>query len=51
MSNNSSVVTKPELLKKIKDEHAKAMTGRKYVCPIPKDVKPPLEIAREQVSK
>jgi aminobenzoyl-glutamate utilization protein B len=45
------LLTKPDLLKKIKDEHAKAMTGRKYVCPIPKDVKPPLEIAREQASK
>ena len=41
------LVTKPDLLKKIKDEHAKRMTGKKYVCPIPADVKPPLEIARK----
>lgn len=45
------LITDPELLKKIKDEHAEKMTGRKYVCPIPMDVKPPLEIAREQASK
>jgi len=45
------LVTKPDLLKKVKDEHAKRMKGRKYVCPIPDDVKPPLELAREQASK
>ncbi len=45
------LVTKPDLLKKIKDEHEKRMTGKKYICPIPKDIKPPLEIAREQASK
>ncbi|MFW9787581.1 MAG: amidohydrolase [Candidatus Thorarchaeota archaeon] len=43
--------TKPDLLKKIKDEHAERMTGKKYVCPIPKEVMPPLEIAREKASK
>ncbi|MHA2234280.1 MAG: amidohydrolase [Candidatus Thorarchaeota archaeon] len=41
------LVTKPNLLKKVKDEHAELMTGKKYVCPIPDDVKPPLEIARK----
>jgi aminobenzoyl-glutamate utilization protein B len=41
------LVTKPDLLKSIKDEHSKLMTGKKYICPIPKDVKPPLEIARK----
>jgi len=45
------LITKPDLLKKVKDEHAEKMAGRKYVCPIPEDVKPPLEIAREQASK
>jgi aminobenzoyl-glutamate utilization protein B len=45
------LITKPDLLKKIKDEHVEMMTGRKYVCPIPKDVKPPIEIAKEQASK
>ena len=45
------LLTNPDLLKKIKDEHAEVMTGKKYICPIPKDVKPPLDIAREQASK
>jgi len=45
------LIIKPDLLKKIKDEHSERMTDRKYVCPIPKDVKPPLDIAREQASK
>jgi aminobenzoyl-glutamate utilization protein B len=45
------LITKPDLLKKIKAEHAEKMTGRKYICPIPKDIKPPLEIAREQASR
>jgi aminobenzoyl-glutamate utilization protein B len=45
------LITEPEILKKIKDEHAEKMKGRKYVCPIPEDIKPPLEIAREQASK
>jgi len=45
------LITNSELLKKIKNEHAKKMTGKKYICPIPKDIKPPLEIAREQASK
>jgi aminobenzoyl-glutamate utilization protein B len=45
------LITKPEVLKKIKDEYAERMKGRKYVCPIPEEIKPPLEIAREQASK
>ena len=45
------LVTKPDLLKKVTDEHNKRMTGKKYVCPISKDIKPPLDIAREQASK
>ncbi len=45
------LIIKPDLLKKIKDEHSERMTGRKYVCPIPRDVKPPLDIAREKASK
>ncbi|MBY8998217.1 MAG: amidohydrolase [Candidatus Thorarchaeota archaeon] len=45
------LVTKPDLLKKIKDEHTERMTGKKYVCPIPKGINPPLDIAREQASK
>jgi len=45
------LVTKPDLLKKIKDEHAERMTGKRYICPIPEDIKPPLEMAREKASK
>ena len=45
------LLTNPDLLKKIKDEHAERMTSKRYICPIPKDVKPPLDIAREQASK
>jgi aminobenzoyl-glutamate utilization protein B len=41
------LITKPDLLKKIQDEHKERMTGKKYVCPIPPEVKPPLEIARK----
>ena len=41
------LITKPDLLKKIKDEHNKRMTGKKYICPIPVDVKPPIENARK----
>ncbi|MHA3961909.1 MAG: amidohydrolase [Candidatus Thorarchaeota archaeon SMTZ1-45] len=43
--------TKPDLLKKIKDEHVEKMVGRKYKCPIPKDVRPPLEIAKKRALK
>jgi len=39
--------TKPELLKKAKEEHAKRLTGRKYTSPIPEGINPPLEIAKE----
>ncbi len=45
------LLTDPDLLKEIKDEHVEKMKGMKYICPIPDDVKPPLEIAREQASK
>jgi len=41
------LITKPDLLKKVKDEHVESMIGKKYVCPIPPEVKPPLEIARK----
>jgi aminobenzoyl-glutamate utilization protein B len=42
------LLTKPELLKKVKDEFEDRKKGQKYVSPIPKDLSPPLEIAREQ---
>ncbi len=41
------LVSDTDLLKKIKDEHAKKMTGKKYICPIPADVQPPIEIAKK----
>ena len=45
------LLTVPNLLKKIKTEHVEKMKGKKYICPIPANVNPPLEIAREQASK
>jgi aminobenzoyl-glutamate utilization protein B len=45
------LITKPDLLKKIKDEHKERMIGKKYICPIPENINPPLDIAREQASK
>ncbi len=45
------LIMKPDLLKKIKHEHAEMMKGRRYICPIPESVKPPLDIAREKSSK
>ena len=38
------LLTKPDLLKRAEDETRRA--GRKYVSPVGKDVKPPLELAR-----
>ncbi len=40
------LITKPELLKQVKDEFVKRKAGRKYVSPAGKDIKPPLELAR-----
>jgi len=41
------LLTKPDMLKKAQDEFEKRKGGRKYVCPVGKDVKPPLKLARE----
>ena len=41
------LMTKPEYLDKVKAEFEKRKAGRKYKCAIPKDVKPPLEVAKE----
>ena len=41
------LLTKPDLLKKTKDEFVDRKAGRKYISPVPKDVKPPLEMARK----
>ena len=40
------LLTKPELLKKTKDEFEIRKAGRNYISPVSKDVKPPLEMAR-----
>lgn len=40
------LITKPEILKKAKDEFKERMKGMIYTCPIPSDVQPPLEVAR-----
>ena len=37
------LMDRPELLAKAKEEH-KAKTGGKYICPIPKDLKPSLDL-------
>lgn len=45
------LLTKPVLLAKAREEHAKKMQGRKYKCAIPDEIGPPLEVAREQAAK
>jgi aminobenzoyl-glutamate utilization protein B len=40
------LITKPELLKRAQDEFRTRKGDRKYVSPVGKDVKPPLELAR-----
>ncbi|TFG32600.1 amidohydrolase [Candidatus Thorarchaeota archaeon] len=41
------LLTKPELLKKAREEFEVRKAGRTYVSPVPKDLKPPLEIAKK----
>ncbi|TFG30810.1 amidohydrolase [Candidatus Thorarchaeota archaeon] len=41
------LLTKPDLLKRTQDEFETRKAGRKYVSPVGKDIKPPLEIARK----
>jgi aminobenzoyl-glutamate utilization protein B len=43
--------TKPEVIKKAWEEQAERIGGKEYVCPIPEDVYPPLEIAEEAWQK
>ncbi len=45
------LLTKPELVKKAKEEHAKRLAGKKYVSPIPVEIQPPLELAKEYAEK
>ena len=42
------LLTKPDLLKKAKDEHAKRTRGRVYKSPIPPEVKPPLDLWKKK---
>ncbi|MBN2229517.1 MAG: amidohydrolase [Candidatus Thorarchaeota archaeon] len=42
------LITEPEVLKKVQDEFVTRKAGRVYKSPVPKDIKPPLKIAREQ---
>jgi len=37
------LLTKPELLKKVRDEWVERLDGRTYKPPIPMDLKPPLD--------
>ncbi|TFF94901.1 amidohydrolase [Candidatus Thorarchaeota archaeon] len=41
------LLSKPELRKKVQEDFETRKAGRKYECPVPADVKPPLEVARE----
>jgi len=43
--------TNPEWLEKAKEEHVERLAGRKYSSPIPPEVEPPLEIAKEAWEK
>jgi aminobenzoyl-glutamate utilization protein B len=45
------LLTRPELVKKAKEEHAKRLAGKKYVSPIPAEIQPPLEIAKAYAEK
>ncbi len=45
------LLTKPELLAKAKEEHAKKMQSRTYRCAIPDDIGPPLEVAKTAAAK
>jgi aminobenzoyl-glutamate utilization protein B len=45
------LLTKPELVKKAKEEHANRLSGKKYVSPIPAEIQPPLELAKEYAEK
>jgi aminobenzoyl-glutamate utilization protein B len=45
------LLTKPALVKKAKGEHAKRLSGKKYVSPIPAEIQPPLEMAKAYAEK
>lgn len=37
------LLTKPQLLKRVKDEWVERLAGREYKPPIPRDLRPPLD--------
>jgi aminobenzoyl-glutamate utilization protein B len=37
------LLTKPNILKAAQDEFKKVTDGKKYISPLPKDLKPPIE--------
>jgi aminobenzoyl-glutamate utilization protein B len=41
------LLTKPELLKSVRQDFTERKAGREYRCPIPKEVAPPLDVAKE----
>ena len=45
------LLTRPEIVKRAKEEHAKRLAGKKYVSPIPAEIGPPLEIAKAYAEK
>jgi aminobenzoyl-glutamate utilization protein B len=45
------MMTKPELVNKAKEEHARRLAGKKYVSPIPVEIQPPLKLAEEYAEK
>jgi aminobenzoyl-glutamate utilization protein B len=45
------LLTNPELLERAWEEQRERLQGRTYTCPIPDDIGPPLEVAREAAEK
>jgi len=45
------LLTRPELVEKARDELSERLQGRTYRCPIPDDIAPPLQAAREAAER
>ena len=45
------LLTKPGLVEKARDELSERLQGRTYMCPIPDDIAPPLQAAREAAER
>ncbi|TFF93013.1 hypothetical protein EU546_06790 [Candidatus Thorarchaeota archaeon] len=41
------LLSKPELRKEVQEDFKTRKAGREYECPVPADVKPPLDVAKE----